>query len=84
MTTFLEKIKEKINNEINPEDLSLIDNSNLHSSHKSFDANKFHLKLLITSDKLRKMKKIEAHKVIFSILKYEMKDKIHALEIEIR
>ena len=57
MTNFLEKIKEKINNEINPEDLSLIDNSNLHSSHKSFDANKFHLKLLITSDKLRKMKK---------------------------
>ena len=29
------------------------------------------------------MNKIEAHKEIFSILKNEMKDKIHALEIEI-
>ena len=27
---------------------------------------------------------IEAHKIIFSILKEEMKDKIHALEIEIK
>ena len=29
------------------------------------------------------MKKIDAHKLIFSILKNEMNDKIHALEIEI-
>ena len=29
------------------------------------------------------MKKIEAHKEIFSILKKEMSNKIHALEIEI-
>ena len=29
------------------------------------------------------MNKIEAHKKIFSILKDEMKNKIHALEIEI-
>ena len=30
------------------------------------------------------MSKIEAHKEIFSLLKDEMKDKIHALEIEIK
>ena len=29
------------------------------------------------------MEKIEAHKLIFSALKDEMKNKIHALEIEI-
>ena len=29
------------------------------------------------------MNKIDAHKKIFSILKEEMKNKIHALEIEI-
>jgi len=38
---------------------------------------------LITSSKLKKMKKIDAHKMIFSILEEEMKSKIHALEIEI-
>ena len=43
-----------------------------------------HLKIIIESQKLRKMNKIVAHKEIFSILKKEMKNKIHALEIEIK
>ena len=84
MITFLEKLKTKINNELNPEQLSLIDNSYLHTKHKSFDSNKFHIKLMIKSEKLKNMKKIDAHKVIFSILHDEMKNKIHALEIEIK
>ena len=84
MITFLEKIKEKIDGELHPEQISLIDNSYLHAKHKSFDSNRFHLKLIIKSEKLKNMKKIDAHKVIFSILNDEMKNKIHALEIEIK
>ena len=80
---FFDKIKEKINREINPENIILIDNSNLHTKHKSFDINKFHLKIIIKSKKLKSMDKIAAHKEIFSILKDEMSNKIHALEIEI-
>ena len=84
MLTFLKKIKAKINNKFSPEQVLLIDNSYLHTKHKSFDANKFHLKLIIKSEKLKNMEKIAAHKAIFSILNDEMKDKIHALEIEIK
>ena len=84
MINYLDKIKTIINERVNPEKISLIDNSHLHSKHKSFDANKFHLKLIIKSEKLRKMSKINAHKEIFSILEDEMKNKIHALEIEIK
>ena len=80
---FLEKIEKKINNKFKPEKILLIDNSHLHSSHKSFSPEKFHLKLIITSKKLKNLKKIDAHKQIYSILKEEMKEKIHALEIEI-
>ena len=80
---FFDKIKEKINDKLSPESIILIDNSSLHVKHKSFDPNKFHLKILIKSEKLRNMSKIEAHKEIFSILKEEMNSKIHALEIEI-
>ena len=80
---FFDKIKEKINKEINPENIILIDNSNLHTKHKSFDINKFHLKIIIKSKKLKSMNKIAAHKEIFSILKDEISNKIHALEIEI-
>ena len=80
---FLDQIKEKINKEIKPEDLIIIDNSHLHSKHKSFDVDKFHLKIIIKSKDLKKMNKISAHKKIFSILKNEMQNKIHALAIEI-
>ena len=84
MITFLEKVKAKINNKLGPEQISLIDNSYLHTKHKSFDSNKFHLKLIIKSERLKNMGKIDAHKIIFSILNDEMKNKIHALEIEIK
>ena len=84
MITFLEEVKEKIRNQLNPEELSLIDNSFLHTKHKSFDPKKFHIKLIIKSKELKKISKIEAHKIIFSILKDEMNNRIHALEIEIK
>ena len=80
---FFEQVKEKINKKINPENIILIDNSHLHSKHKSFDVNKFHLKIIIKSKKFKNMRKIMAHKEVFSVLKDEMSNKIHALEIEI-
>ena len=83
MISFFDQIKEKINKEINPENIILIDNSSLHTKHKSFDPDKFHLKIVIKSVKLKKMGKIAAHREIYSILKDEIKNKIHALEIEI-
>ena len=84
MITIYKEIKKKIYQAINPKNIILIDNSNLHKKHKSFDLNKFHFKIIIESEKLKKRHKIDAHKKIFSILKEEMKNKIHALEIEIK
>jgi len=84
MITFLEEIKIKLNKEFNPKKLILVDNSYLHTKHKSFDANKIHLKIIIESNELKKVERIEAHKAIFNLLKHEMKEKIHALEIEIK
>ncbi len=81
---FFNKIKEKIIKKINPESIIVIDNSRFHKKHKSFDSNKFHLKIIIESKKLKKMEKIAAHKEIFGILKEEIENKIHALEIEIK
>ena len=81
--SFFNKIKEKVSRKINPENIILIDNSHLHTKHKSFDLNKLHLKIIIKSEKLKNMNKIMAHKEIYSILKDEMRNKIHALEIKI-
>tara|TARA_Y100000590_G_scaffold464544_1_gene634271 strand:+ start:1919 stop:2170 length:252 start_codon:yes stop_codon:yes gene_type:complete len=80
---FLDEVKKKINQELKPESIILIDNSHLHTKHKYFDSNKYHLKIKIQSKELKSLGKIEAHKKIFSVLKNEMDSKIHALEIEI-
>ena len=82
--SFFNQIKEKIIKSINPKNIILIDNSSLHIKHKFFDSKKYHLKIIIESEKLKKMDKITIHRKIFSILKDEMKSKIHALEIEIK
>ena len=84
MILFLEEIKIKLNKEFNPKKLILVDNSYLHSKHKSFDPNKIHLKIIIESEKSKKIERLQAHKAIFNLLKHEMKEKIHALEIEIK
>jgi len=83
MINHLDKIKEKIINKLNPDKILIVDKSYLHIRHKSFNDKKFYLKFIIKSEKLKKMNKIDSHKLIYSILKDEMKDKIHALEIEI-
>ena len=84
MISFVKQLEEKIKKEFNPERIQLINNSHLHARHKSFDVNKVHLKLIIYSTKLKEIKRTDAHKMIFALLKEEMKDKIHALEIEIK
>ena len=84
MPSFLKELEKKIVNAFNPEKIQLIDKSYLHRKHKSFDINKLHLKLIIYSPKLKGMKRTRAHQMIFSQLKDEMKNKIHALEIEIK
>ncbi len=80
---YLDKIKKIVNENLKPEKISVIDNSARHAKHKFYNPEKFHLKLIIQSKKLKDMEKIEAHKLVFSALKDEMKNKIHALEIEI-
>ena len=84
MISFLEEIEVKLRKKFKPNKLSLVDNSNLHAKHKSFDPEKVHIKIIIESNALKKMKKIDAHKAIFSLLKDEIKKKINALEIKIK
>ena len=84
MINFIKKLEIKISRELNLEKIQIIDNSDLHRKHKSFNPDKVHLKIIIYSKKFKEMKRIDAHKMIFSLLEEEMKNKIHALEIEIK
>ena len=73
------KLKEnfKINN------LIIEDKSFLHKKHKSSVKGKFHIKLIIISDQLKLLKPVEANRKIFFVLKEEMKNHIHSLQINI-
>ena len=83
MEVFFREIEKKLKKEINIESIRIIDNSYKHSKHKFFDKDKFHLKLIISSKELLETQKIEAHRKIMDILKSDLREKIHALEIEI-
>ena len=83
MKNYLEEIKKKLIANIKLEKIEIIDNSHLHSSHKSFNPNMYHLKLNIKSIYLSSISRINAQKLIMKVLKDDLKTKIHALEISI-
>ncbi len=83
MMSFFKEVEAKIIDKLNPDKILIIDNTKLHTKHKSFKSNKFYLKIIIKSEKLKSMGKINSHKAIYFLLKNEIKEKIHALEIEI-
>ena len=57
------------------------DKSFLHKNHIGNQLNKFHLKISLKSEELRKMKKIDSNKKIYKVLDKEMKNFIHSLQI---
>ena len=84
MNNFLSSVEDKIKKNIKVESILVIDNSNQHKKHKSFDIEKHHLRLEIESSYLKSLDKIKAHRKIMNVLSDELKEKIHALEIKIK
>tara|TARA_Y100001970_G_scaffold278856_1_gene385182 strand:+ start:16423 stop:16683 length:261 start_codon:yes stop_codon:yes gene_type:complete len=74
-------IKKKLIDEIKIEDILIEDKSFLHKNHASNQKDKFHIKISIQSDELKKMSKIDSNKKIYKVLDKEMKLYIHSLQI---
>ena len=83
MNNFFEDIIAKLKKEIDIEQIEIVDNSHKHVKHKSFSPNKFHLKLKIRSLYLNSLSRVTAQKEVMKVLKDELSNKIHALEISI-
>ena len=77
-------VKNKLLNQINIESINIEDKSFIHKNHKSNEKGKFHLKLIIESKQLKQMNKIESNKKIFKVLKEELKNYIHSIQILIK
>ena len=74
-------VKNKLLNQINIESINIEDKSFLHKNHKGNQEGKYHLKLIIVSQELKKMNKIESNKKIYKILDQGLKKFIHSIQI---
>ena len=83
MESLKKYIETKIKKNFEIIDLKIIDNSGKHKGHKFFDEKRAHLKLIIKSPYLKSLNRVESHKKIMKVLKSEIKNSIHGLQIEI-
>ena len=74
-------VKIKLNKKISCENIEIEDKTFLHKNHSSNDINKFHIKLIITSKYLKEKNKIQSTKEIYQVLKDELKNNIHSIQI---
>ena len=74
-------VKKKLLDEILIEKIDIEDKSFLHKHHSENQKGKFHLKLVIVSNELRNMNKIQSNKKIYKILEMELKEFIHSIQI---
>ncbi len=83
MESFIKVIENKIKNAIEVSKIEIIDNSSKHKGHKSFQEGKLHLKIIIYSEYLKSLNRVDAQKKVMKILEEELKENIHALELKI-
>ena len=74
-------VKNKLDNNIVCSKIEVEDKTFLHKSHSTHEKNKFHIKIIITSDYLKKKNKIQSTKEIYKILEEELKNNIHSIQI---
>ena len=74
-------VKKKIKKNIEIENILIEDKTFLHKNHSTHESNKFHLKIIIESNELKRLNKIESNKKIYKLLDEELKKHIHSLQI---
>ena len=77
----IEIVKNKLNKNINCDNIEVEDKTFLHKNHNTHDKKKFHIKLKVTSKYLKEKNKIESTKKIYKILEEELKNNIHSIQI---
>ena len=74
-------VKKKLTDKIEIEKIDIENKSFLHKNHSGNQEGKFHLKLIIESNELKNLSRIESNKKIYKVLDQELKKNIHSLQI---
>lgn len=76
------RIAEKINAQVAPEHLEVIDDSHRHVGHAGArPEGETHFTLLMVSDKFSGLSRIERHRLVHDALREELATRVHALAI---
>ena len=74
-------VKKKLKEKVSIQSIRIEDKSFLHKNHAGNQEGKFHLKIHLESNELKKMNRIESSKKIYKILDEELKMFIHSIQI---
>ena len=76
-------VKKKIIASIQVDDVKILDKTFLHLKHDSHKQGKFHLQIIIKSEKLKIKNRIEVSRKVHKILEDEIKKFIHSIQIKL-
>ncbi len=74
-------VKKKLIDQIDIESIEIEDKSFLHKNHAGNQEDKYHLKIILNSNELKILSRIESNKRIYKILDKELKEYIHSIQI---
>ena len=74
-------VKKKLEEKVSIQSIRIEDKSFLHKNHAGNQDGKFHLKIYLESNELKKMSRLESNKKIYKILDEELKMFIHSIQI---
>jgi BolA protein len=74
-------VKKKLTDEIDIESIKIEDKSFLHKNHAGNQEGRYHLKIIMGSNELKALSRIESNKRVYKILDKELKEHIHSIQI---
>jgi BolA family transcriptional regulator, general stress-responsive regulator len=83
--TYFDRITLKLNEAFQPTSLDVIDESSQHHGHGGWrEGGETHFRVRIASSAFAGKSRVEAHRMINTVLKDELAERVHALAIETR
>ena len=74
-------VKKKLTDQIIIDSINIEDKSFLHKNHAGNQEGRYHLKIIMGSNELKALNRIESNKRVYKILDKEMKEHIHSIQI---
>ena len=74
-------VKKKLTDKIDIERIEIEDKSFLHKNHVGNQEGRYHLKIIMSSNELKALSRIESNKKVYKILDKELKEYIHSMQI---